>query len=95
MDRILVGGFVISGGYDADGECHWVKIYPASHSVDYRGFREGKGIWGVWDIRSQGSGGFHIWPLGSGDGEEAVTESAERELDAPGTLMVPLIARER
>ena len=29
----------------------------------YRGFHEGKGIWGLGELE-YASGGFHIWPLG-------------------------------
>ncbi len=43
--------------------------------VYYRGFREGKGIWGLWELPNE-SGGFHIWPLGQGEGEQNY-ESAE------------------
>jgi hypothetical protein len=66
-----VGGFLVLGGYDAGGECHWTKTYPGSHDVFYRGFREGKGIWGTWEIEELGRGGFHIWPLDSEEGREA------------------------
>ena len=37
--------------YDvADGRCHWTKRYLGKHDVFYKGFNEGKGIWGVWEI---------------------------------------------
>lgn len=43
-----VGRFLIRGKCDsAKRECHWTKTYPGSHEVYYRGFREGKGIWGT------------------------------------------------
>jgi len=46
-----VGAFVISGRFDsAKGECDWTKTYIGAHDVFYRGFREGKGIWGTWEI---------------------------------------------
>lgn len=35
------------------------------HAVDYKGYREGKGIWGNWTL-ANGKGGFHIWPLSEG-----------------------------
>jgi hypothetical protein len=47
----VVGAFVISGRFDsAKGECDWTKTYIGAHDVFYRGFREGKGIWGTWEI---------------------------------------------
>lgn len=49
-----------------------------AHDVFYKGFREGKGIWGTWEIRKVGRGGFHIWPLG-GDGDENEAEDREHE----------------
>jgi len=74
-----VGPFLIKGGYDSNSlECSWIKTYPGSHAVFYRGFREGKGIWGAWDIGPTSRGGFHIWPRQPGDGEEQ-TASAKRE----------------
>lgn len=76
-----VGQFVIAGSYDGDsGECHWVKTYVGAHDVFYRGFREGKGIWGTWELTG-GSGGFQIWPLGADDKEE-VAEYTEQERPA-------------
>src|SRR5438067_5662595 len=48
-----IGLFIIAGRYDATaGECHWTKTYVGAHDVFYRGFRESKGIWGLWEIRS-------------------------------------------
>ena len=64
-----VGLFLISGRFDdANGECYWTKTYVGSHDVYYRGFRVGKGIWGLWELPND-SGGFHIWPLGEEEGE--------------------------
>ncbi|HMJ64441.1 MAG TPA: hypothetical protein VK615_03740 [Candidatus Binatia bacterium] len=64
-----VGVFFIKGKYDtATKECHWTKTYPGSHDVYYRGFREGKGIWGKWEL-NWGSGGFHIWPRSEETGD--------------------------
>ncbi len=72
-----VGAFLIKGSYDATlGECHWTKSYIGGHDVSYRGFREGKGIWGVWDIKVLDHGGFRVWPSRSGEGE-ALSEVAE------------------
>lgn len=76
-----VGAFVLRGKYDAATlECHWTKTYIGAHDVFYRGFREGKGIWGTWEIGLHAHGGFHIWPLRAGEGEtEHLTEEATAE----------------
>jgi hypothetical protein len=59
-----IGHFVVIGRFDTtNAECNWTKSYIARHDVRYHGFREGKGIWGLWELPSK-SGGFHIWPLG-------------------------------
>jgi len=72
-----VGRFLVRGRYDAAShECYWTKSYLGSHDVFYRGFREGKGIWGTWEIKLVNHGGFHIWPRQAGEGEEQA-ESAE------------------
>jgi hypothetical protein len=72
-----VGPFLISGHYDGTGgECYWTKSYIGAHDVFYRGFHEGNGIWGLWEL-PWFSGGFHIWPLGQEECEleaEAVEE---------------------
>ena len=66
-----IGPFVIKGRYDAQTrECYWTKSYLARHDVFYRGFREGKGIWGTWEITIRDHGGFHIWPRRAGEGEQ-------------------------
>lgn len=71
-----VGQFGVTGGFDeSNGECYWIKTYLGGHDVHYRGFREGKGIWGLWDLPNE-SGGFHIWPLGQGEGDQ-IHRSAE------------------
>ena len=76
-----VGQFVVQGRYDAGTrECWWTKTYRGAHDVFYRGFREGKGIWGTWEISVRDHGGFHIWPRAAGEGE---TESAAEEQRAP------------
>ena len=75
-----VGRFLIKGRYDtANKECHWTKTYPGSHDVFYRGFREGKGIWGTWEISIRWHGGFHIWPRAAGEGEEHAEMAASEE----------------
>jgi hypothetical protein len=68
---------VIHGRFDAKSrDCYWTKSYVGAHDVFYRGFREGKGIWGTWEISDDYHGGFHIWPRSYGEGEEE-TESNE------------------
>jgi hypothetical protein len=71
-----IGIFLVVGRFDnTSGECYWTKTYIGAHDVYYRGFREGKGIWGLWELPSD-SGGFHIWPRGEEEGEQE-RESAE------------------
>jgi len=73
-----LGQFTIRGRYDTNSlECSWTKTYVGAHSVFYRGFREGRGIWGTWEITLETHGGFHIWPKRTGEGE-AGTESIEK-----------------
>ena len=81
-----VGRFMIRGQYDAKSlECSWTKTYLGAHEVFYRGFREGKGIWGTWEITPSFRGGFHIWPKILGGGE-AQTESVEQESPVSTTV---------
>jgi len=78
--RDLIGEFAMDGVYHLqDGRCHWTKRYVGKHEVDYSGFNEGKGIWGVWQILSFGlHGGFHIWPEGlSSPGGDVLSEEAD------------------
>jgi hypothetical protein len=89
-----VGRFLIRGKYDSGSrECFWTKTYPGSHDVHYRGFREGKGIWGTWEIMTFAHGGFHIWPKGAQEGEaESMAEEATVSPEAVGrdhTVEVP------
>ncbi len=88
-----IGRFLIRGKYDASsGECYWTKTYLGAHEVYYRGFREGKGIWGTWEINLFGHGGFHIWPRREGDGEpqamskEEPVEAVGSETETPVTV---------
>jgi hypothetical protein len=75
-----VGRFLINGHYDSTScECYWTKTYLGAHDVFYRGFREGKGIWGTWEIRIQDHGGFHIWPRQAGEGEAEAESAASAE----------------
>ena len=78
--RDRVGPFTFDGTYNViDGKCEWVKAYVGSHSINYRGFNEGKGIWGTWDY-STVTGGFHIWPEGMADPTQP---RLEEEADVP------------
>ena len=79
-----IGRFLIKGRYDAASrECYWTKSYLGAHDVFYRGFREGKGIWGTWEIAAWAHGGFHIWPRQAGEGEaSAETAATEEPVDA-------------
>ncbi|MBI1830148.1 MAG: hypothetical protein HYR84_01700 [Planctomycetes bacterium] len=80
--RDRVGEFTLRGQYSlADGKCHWTKRYLGKHDVFYKGFNEGKGIWGVWEIGKIHRGGFHIWPEGFGEPTDDYL-SAEAELPA-------------
>ena len=73
-----IGRFLVRGRYDAVClECHWTKSYIGAHDVFYQGYREGKGIWGKWEISLLAHGGFHIWPRGAAEGEE-LNESAKQ-----------------
>jgi hypothetical protein len=75
-----VGRFKVRGDYSEQTlECSWTKTYVGAHSVFYRGFREGKGIWGTWEITLSNHGGFHIWPKrrGAGDAETTATEAKQ------------------
>ena len=84
-----IGQFVATGRFDeANCECYWTKTYVGAHDVYYRGFREGKGIWGLWELPNE-SGGFQIWPLGQGEGErdhESAEEPAPAEVVAAAVL---------
>jgi hypothetical protein len=72
-----VGPYTVDGTYNpATGECEWTKQYIGKHTVAYRGVNDGRGIWGVWEIRILGGlyqdrGGFHLWPAGTDVSEES------------------------
>jgi hypothetical protein len=82
-----VGRFLIKGHYDSsNGECYWTKSYIGAHDVFYKGFREGKGIWGTWEIGPHWRGGFHIWPRSAGeDKHEAASAESAEPVDAIAT----------
>jgi hypothetical protein len=93
--RDRVGRYTVDGTYDlATGRCEWTKQYIGKHSVEYRGMSDGRGIWGVWEIRQLAGlfvdrGGFHIWPEGADASEEseqteqAVLAVMRREFGSP------------
>ncbi|MCI0681328.1 MAG: hypothetical protein L0Y71_04420 [Gemmataceae bacterium] len=85
--RDRVGDFTVKGRYEvATGQCHWTKRYVGRHDVLYKGFNEGKGIWGVWQIPPSQNlgldwrGGFHIWPEGMPD---PTGDRLDEEADVP------------
>jgi hypothetical protein len=84
-----INRFLIKGRYDSTSlECHWTKSYVGAHEVFYHGFREGKGIWGTWEIGLFGRGGFHIWPRSESEGEQWQASSEKLEpIDAIGSLV--------
>ncbi len=86
-----IGRFMLHGQYDAKSlECSWTKTYVGSHDVFYRGFREGKGIWGTWEISLFARGGFHIWPKRMGEGEAKAESSEENALVLEGAGEIEL-----
>lgn len=75
-----IAPFEIHGSYDADTlDVTFIKVYP-THTVDYRGWRDTRGIWGTWSIGPHATGGFLIWPGETGEG---AIERAQESLDAP------------
>ena len=75
-----VNTFVIAGFYDTKKmECGWEKIYP-THTVNYHGYRDGKGIWGQWKLQKY-KGGFHIWPLSEGGPPDLSQREEEEEIE--------------
>lgn len=79
-----IGPFTVRGRYDAASrECYWTKSYLGAHDVFYRGFREGKGIWGTWEITVFDHGGFHIWPRGAEAGGNTEVAGQEQPREAP------------
>ncbi len=73
-----IGPFFISGHYsEIEKECLFVKAYVGAHTVNYRGFREDKFIYGTWRLNNECTGGFKLWPLS--DTEPLETEKTEVE----------------
>ena len=87
--RDRIGEFTINGAYQiSDGLCVWVKQYVRMHAIGYRGFNEGKGIWGTWELKDRGhtfTGGFHIWPDGMPDPTQPVLEEEAEFHDEIGS----------
>ena len=81
--RDLIGPFLIRGRYQVDdGQCWWTKRYIGKHDVSYRGYNEGKGIWGLWEIPPTWKGGFHIWPEAMGDPtQQKLSEAIDEPID--------------
>ena len=82
--RDFVGEFLVRGHYQLeDGKCSWIKQYIGAHSIGYRGFNEGKGIWGTWELREfiwRATGGFQIWPEGM---EKSASDHLHESTDLP------------
>ena len=68
----------ISGTYEPEKlECLISQHYTPADLDAFRGFREGKGIWGTWKCSAMGcTGGFLIWPYreDEGAGEASLSE---------------------
>jgi hypothetical protein len=101
--RDRVGPYTVEGTYDPlTGRCEWVKRYLGKHKVAYRGVNDGRGVWGVWEIRLLGGlytdrGGFHLWPAGTDVSEEsdrteqAVVAAMRAEFGGPGRRLLPAL----
>jgi len=93
--RDRVGAFIFKGRYSVvDGTCEWMKHYVGKHTIVYKGYNEGKGIWGVWEMDPSISpianrGGFHIWPEGMADPTEP---TLSEEAEVPGGIQVEELA---
>jgi hypothetical protein len=85
--RDAVGEFLIRGRYQVDdGKCHWHKRYIGKHDVFYKGYGEGKGVWGTWEIGAplvHDTGGFRIWPEGMAD---PTVERLREAVDVPASI---------
>jgi hypothetical protein len=94
--RDWVGEFLIKGRYQVvDGRCWWNKAYVGKHSVAYKGYNEGKGIWGTWEMYDPWRGGFHIWPIAMGDPTlERLSTSIELPAESDVTVTVEEVVAE-
>ena len=75
-----IGRFKIQGRFDPKAkEATWTKQYVGGHAVSYRGYRDAmkKAVWGIWEIGKAATGGFKIWPVGSGAEDGEVETQAE------------------
>jgi hypothetical protein len=69
-----IGAFSWDGVYSTSGMfCRMIKKY-ATHVIFYDGRADESGIYGTWSQGAYFSGGFHLWPKGVGEQEEAVEE---------------------
>jgi hypothetical protein len=86
--RDVVGPFVVDGRYELSGDCRLTKSYVGQHDVFYFGRKQGKAIVGVWELDGL-RGGFRVWPLGHGAGEdESVGEELAEPVEAVGAVVV-------
>jgi hypothetical protein len=82
-----VGVFTLAGRYDPEAnEMHATLTYPGSHDVFLKGYLDHRGIWGLWEIPGDSTGGFHIWPRGQGTGSG---ERAAVDVDVPAPVTPP------
>lgn len=80
-----VGKFVIRGEYQTESrEVWWIKTYPGSHQIYYRGVQRGKMISGRWQADAVMTGAFCIWPKKYGEltGEFFLDEEEQAVDDA-------------
>lgn len=85
--RDIVGPFVVDGRYEPSEECHWTKSYVGQHDVFYSGRKQGKCIVGTWELDGL-SGGFKVWPLGQGTGDDdSVGEELAEPVGAVGAVV--------
>jgi hypothetical protein len=85
-----IARFVLTGRYNVDkNECYWTKKYIGLHSVFYKGFIDGRRIWGLWWIDQWQGGGFLIVPKGLGEAaEEKVKEEKVVEEEVPAKALI-------
>lgn len=89
-----IGPFRLHGGYELDTRrCWWVKTYPGSHQVFYKGVQQGRMITGEWALPPAHHGAFSIWPGGEGglDGEFFVVEEEPVSASATATSNLPAV----
>ena len=69
-----VAPFTIRGIFDRSANCaNWTKAYIGMHTIDYRGWYDGRSICGNW-VLVPVSGGFWIWPDTLGSEEQVHVE---------------------